>query len=448
MPKFDFSNSKPIPTHKLDNIEKEMLNTFNNNTEDDNESEYNGSGDENYQNMISSFRDEDIIDENDYENDNESVIELNKEQMENKIIRCSQLHEFIGIKNLSLYNFNLDKLALMEKEEHIEWINDFYIRIRKETIIDFYFGPAGDNIENKPKIKLFENTNKLLLKLFKLNSKADNVYEKCKEITKKYEDLEDKYNFIFSELKRFRLIKIKRRQKDISSLNNKNINLIKDLDEIEKEFYEIYNNSLTTCKNIKCKTMCADDIGYCLEHMPQACEKCNKIVENDKFDRLNKNKKHNIENYCNSCTQEIYFQNYIDEYKYKDIIHVIDENDKFYKTKLSLAKQTFLDMEKDSEILHGIDNPSSLQEKEILEFYGYKTDDYNDFTKYKLYNRITRSSELLNEFGDKLLYLKIKPSFYSYIGKSQYLAFKDFLYKILDINKIDNVFNVMKLNIS
>lgn len=104
-------------------------------------------------------------------------------------------------------------------------------------------------------------------------------------------------------------------------------------------------------------------------------------------------------------------------------------------------------MEKDSEILHGIDNPSSLQEKEILDFYGYKTDDYNDFTKYKLYNRITRSSELFNEFGDKLLYLKIKPSFYSYIGKIQYLAFKDFLYKILNIEKIDNILNILSLNI-
>ena len=417
--------------------------------------------DENTKPMITCFDSEDIIEdvyESEYENENiyeideedgyeSDDIELNEEQMKNKIIRCSQLHEFIGITNLSLYNFNLDKLALMEKNEYLKWINDLYIRIRKETIIDYYFGPAGDNIENKPKIELFESTNKLLLKIFKLNSKADNIYIKTKEITKKYEDLEDKYNFIFSELKRFRLIKIKRRQKDISSLNEKNIKLNKDLDEIEKEFYEIYNNSLTTCKNNKCKTICADDIGYCLEHMPQACDKCNKIVENDKFDRLNKNKKHNIENYCNSCTQETYFQNYIDEYKYEDIIHVIDEKDKLYKTKLSLAKQTYLDMEKDSKILYEIDNPSDLQEKEILEFYGYKTDDYNDFTKYKLYNRITRSSELFNEFGDKLLYLKIKPSFYSYIGKIQYLAFKDFLYKILNIEKIDNILNILSLNI-
>lgn len=231
---------------------------------------------------------------------------------------------------------------------------------------------------------------------------------------------------------------------EIKKIKQKSKKFIDEIDSFIKEYDDYYNNNLIVCKEKTCNIKCGNDVGFCLKHLPKHCENCNYICNsNDKFDKLHSNKKNGIENYCNSCAQETYFKNFINEYNYKDIIHVIDENDKFYKTKLSLAKQTFLDMEKDAEILHGINNPEDLQEKEILEFYGYKTDDYNEFTKYKLYNRITRSNELLKEFNDKLLYLKVKPSFYSYISKIQFMAFKKFLHKLLNI---DDYTNILKIN--
>ena len=42
-----------------------------------------------------------------------------------------------------------------------------------------------------------------------------------------------------------------------------------------------------------------------------------------------------------------------------------------------------------------IENINDLTEKEVLEFVGYNIDDYNDFTKYKLYKRLKRSNDLL-----------------------------------------------------
>lgn len=50
MPIFDFSTSKPIPAYLLSYSDNE----------DDNETDYAGSGDENDQNVISSFIDEEI----------------------------------------------------------------------------------------------------------------------------------------------------------------------------------------------------------------------------------------------------------------------------------------------------------------------------------------------------------------------------------------------------
>lgn len=308
--------------------------------------------------------------------------------------------------------------------------------IKNKKIINDLF-----NFENIDNNKL-ENDDKYYDILFKLDKK-ERIKLLCKDIEKEFKERKfqrkiekNKYE---TSLKIYKKVLKNKCNKEIKIIKDRSKKFIDEMDLFIKDFDIFYNNNLINCKNKGCNILCGNDIGYCLTHLPKHCEKCNKIIESNGYDKLNTNKKNNIENYCNNCTQEAFFNNYINEYTYKDILYIIDENDKFYKTKMALSKKTYLDMEIDSKILKDIDKPSDLQEKEILEFYGYKTDDYNEFTKHKLYNRITRSSELLEEFGDKILYLKVKPSFYSYIGKLQFLAFKDFLYKLLNINKIDNI---------
>lgn len=242
-----------------------------------------------------------------------------------------------------------------------------------------------------------------------------------------------KYKF-YKNIKNFHIL--------YNSIKEENNKLLNKIDSIIKEFEEDYIVGLYKCKIKSCNEQCHEDVGYCLTHYPDICSKCNKILGRD--ERLNTNKKHNIENCCNSCTQELFFNNYVNEYNYKDIIHVLDENDRLYKTKLSLSENNYLDMKKDAKLLNGIDNPSDLLEKEIIELYGYTFDEnsefnkYNDFTKYKLYNRITRSKDLIDDFGEKLLHIKIKPSFYAYMGKQEYSAFKRFLNHLLNKDEIEN----------
>ena len=56
----------------------------------------------------------------------------------------------------------------------------------------------------------------------------------------------------------------------------------------------------------------------------------------------------------------------------------------FYNTKKILSKSKYLSLKKDKELFDEIENINELQEKEILDFLEYNTNDYNDFTKYKL----------------------------------------------------------------
>ena len=103
----------------------------------------------------------------------------------------------------------------------------------------------------------------------------------------------------------------------------------------------------------------------------------------------------------------------------------------------------FLNIKRDSELFDEIDDKNTLQEKEVLQFINYNVDDYNKFTKYKLYNRLKRSKDLLETFDENLKNIKIKTSFYSYISNIQYEAFKDFLYRILNIDKFENILKII-----
>lgn len=270
-----------------------------------------------------------------------------------------------------------------------------------------------------------------------LNDKYDNLLKRSNSLLKNINQLDLNYT---SLLFKIRSLKNKIQSRKINKYKEKQKKFDENLKILEKDFYDIYNSNLIICKYNSCKNKCGNDISYCINHMPKFCEKCNYICDpNNKVDRLHYNKKYNIINYCNNCSQEVYFDDYCKNYKLEDIFYIIDENDKFYKTKKALSKKTYFDIEKDAEILHEIDKPSDLQEKEILDFYGYDTKEYNDFTKHKLYNRIIRSSELLSELGNNLINLKIKPSFYSYISKIQFISFKKILYKLLNIDIIDNM---------
>ena len=339
-------------------------------------------------------------------------------------------------KKKKIYNKNNNNIKSDDEseEEIIEKINyrEEYYTIKKwnEHILEIY------------QMYNITSINELCFALNYYNKIFIDEKEKYKYINKQ-DYLLIEYKKMENKIKSVKLKNIKKKYKNhINNLNN----IDEKLKKLEKEFDDYYNNNLTLCKEISCKTKVGNDISYCIKHMPKVCEKCNHMCDiNDKTDRLHYNKKYNIINFCKICANDVYFEDYCEKYKLEHIFYMIDEKEKYYKTKKALSKSLYLNMKRDSDIFNEIENKNELQEKEVLEFLDYNVDDYNEFTKYKLYNRLKRSKDLIETFDEHLKNIKIKTSFYSYISNVQFDAFKKFLYKLLNIDEIENIFRMATL---
>lgn len=235
-----------------------------------------------------------------------------------------------------------------------------------------------NNLEKK--IKFINNKNKN-------NTLRLDVIEFRKDVIKyllNKKKLKKQRNILLDE---FKTIKLNIKEKIFNEIDS-------ILDKINKE------HMLVECKNKDCKQLCYDDIGVCLQHYPDICSECDKIL--DRKDKLINNKKAEIKDCCYSCSYKKYFDYFVKNYGIDNILYIFDENSEYNK--------------------------------------------YNDFTKYKLYNRLTRSKDIITSFGrDKLKNIKIKPSFYAYMGKLEYYAFKDFLKVLLESYNINNSIEIEDL---
>lgn len=284
MPIFDFSNSKPIPAHKLDNIEEAMLNTFNNNIENDNESEYNGSGDENYQNMISSFRSEDEEDKNkneifsqnniievsdrynnphnfidkivEYENQN--TPEYNDMDYDNILIDLRGKYDnhiiddnLIEKINDSYFIYNLDR-----KETGIKYLMYIFKDILDNNNINYdYLSLKSDNniykvfdrdIENEvDDVNILDNKLNNFPKLNKLDENKNNKYYIKKKYNIDIDDINVKFISFRTNLIKYKKKsinyknKLKKEQTFCVEFKNNITNILKDIKELEKEYDEI-----------------------------------------------------------------------------------------------------------------------------------------------------------------------------------------------------------------
>lgn len=285
-----------------------------------------------------------------------------------------------------------------------------------------------NNLEKK--IKFINNKNKN-------NTLRLDVIEFRKDVIKyllNKKKLKKQRNILLDE---FKTIKLNIKEKIFDEIDS-------ILDKINKE------HMLVECKNKDCKQLCYDDIGVCLQHYPDICSECDKIL--DRKDKLINNKKAEIKDCCYSCSYKKYFDYFVKNYGIDNILYIFDENDDLYNTKKAIVQKNYYEIEQDMLILDDIKNREDLLKKEIIELYGYTFDEnseynkYNDFTKYKLYNRLTRSKDIITSFGrDKLKNIKIKPSFYAYMGKLEYYAFKDFLKVLLESYNINNSIEIEDL---
>lgn len=237
--------------------------------------------------------------------------------------------------------------------------------------------------------------------------------------------------------------KIKDFHNSYNIIKEENNNLLNKIDSVIKEFEEEYIDGCIKCNFKNCNEQCHGDVGYCLTHYPGICSNCDKILAKD--EKLsNNNKKYGIENCCYSCSYSKYFDYFVKNYKINDFLYIFDEKDELYNTKKAIAQKNYYEIEQDMLILDDIKDRNDLLKKEIIELYGYTFDEnsefnkYNDYTKYKLYNRLTRSKDILTEIGEKLKYIKIKPSFYAYMGKQEYSAFKNFLKGLLELKNLND----------
>lgn len=342
------------------------------------------------------------------------------------------------------YKDENNKFYIYHKNDYskVDIVNELNITENIIPLSNSYVNESDDNKNykinplNSNDLNKLEASVKLVKEKFELDKRKTELFCLKKDYLKKKLTFKTKQKKIKNLLEEFKSTKLHFKE-----------HIFDEIDSILNEINENYE--VINCKHKGCNNQCYNDIGYCSQHY-DICSECDKVLKKEKGEFLTNNKKFNIENCCPQCSYKKYFDYFVKNYKIEDIIHHFDENDKLYNTKKIVAKKNYLDMERDVIILDEIKNREDLLEKEILELYDYtfeednKYKQYNDFTKYKLFNRVTSSKELLTDFGLKLENIKIKPSFYTYMGKLEYAAFKDFLKGLLEldnINKTENDFD-------
>lgn len=248
--------------------------------------------------------------------------------------------------------------------------------------------------------------------------------------------------------------------KEIKNIKEKHKEFVHKFDCLEKEFTYFYNNNLTICKEKKCKNKCANDIGYCIDHYPDICDKCNHICDkNNKFDKLNNNKYYQIYNLCNECVVKRHKEIFKEKLPEEKLFHKITDDDKYNELfstlnfeKLLLNTNIYkklIKLQEDDGISIS-DLRNKLTEPKYLEHINIKKEDINFYTKYELWRQFDKSYDLINTFNDKIKYIKISDFRLRKWGTFQFKAFKEHLYEIFygeDYINNENYFNDMFLDL-
>lgn len=269
MPKFDFSKKIPkiVPAHKLDEVEQSILNTFNNNTEDDNETDYAGSGDENDQNIISSFRDEDVLDDIEEDYNSDEVEKLNISYInENKKNKSKCLYE-IDVEYGNIVDNLIDRACEQDKSLKDKKVLDIlYKRYDDKNIsktdavdridtINMAFNLGYDDIV----MEMYMNFVDMMAGNFDIDCNHLNNFPKLNKIDENKNNkyyIKKKYNIDIDDINvkfiSFRTNLIKYKKKSINYKNklkkeqtfcvefkNNITNILKDIKELEKEYDEI-----------------------------------------------------------------------------------------------------------------------------------------------------------------------------------------------------------------
>lgn len=269
----------------------------------------------------------------------------------------------------------------------------------------------------------------------------------------------EKYKYEFN-IKYFKRKNKKKLNKELKK--PKESNLITDIDLFISDFMQYYNNNLVTCKEPKCKEKCGYDIKYCLNHYPEVCEKCNYICDKSNLmDKLTYNKFSEIYNYCNKCTIERHKEIFREKLPEEKLFHQIVEGDEYNELFSTLNfKNLLLNTEIYNELIKlgekdGLSKQElreKLCEPQYLSYIGMKKEEITLYTRYELWRKYDKSSDLINTFKDKLKYIKITDFRLRKWGTLQYQAFKDYLYDILykddeEYNNLQNICNNILENV-
>lgn len=407
MPVFDFSKEnnipKPIPSYTLSDDEDELRNSYAQYQDDEPYfSDYNGSGNE--------YEPDDVNEDNEStystkEQYKEVLGELKDFMEEHDIDDFNHLKEIIN--KYSKNNIYYDILFKLPKKERIKILYNLEF---KEEFLEKKRQRNLNKLKYEINIKVFKKRNKYILN---------------------------------KELK-----VLKEKQYENSIVNN--------IDMFIKDFMWYYNNNLVQCKQLKCKNKCANDVGYCLEHYPDVCEKCNYICnKTDIYDKLTNNIYYQINNFCNKCTTERHKEIFIEKYPKDKLFYQINEKDKLNELFSTVNFENLLTNKKIYDRMIEIGEKDGLSISELrnkicetkyLSFVGLTEDKINAFTKYELWRKYDKSADLINTFSDKLKYINITDFRFRKWGTLQYNAFKEYLFDILyendpEYNKYQNICN-------
>ena len=316
MPRFDFSQNIPkmVPASKLDDIEQSMLNTFNQN---DNITDYNGSGDESDNEKVvsedekSNYSDDESIDCDEiHENFQNEIYDYinNLEEIDIKYL----LDIILKKRNLDIfYKKDFPKINLSPKEELIKMIS--YNIESNVNIYSFIFTFITLFALNKQTtspltfdIKFYMEYYNHLLKNKKIN---DNVFINIKKIDipklsnsdkNKKLNTRKKFNAGIADISvgiyalKVKILKYKKDQnkfnknikecKEISVKHKSHLkNILKEIDLVEKEIDEELRNE--QIKNLYKKLKENNEINNINNEGNNICKLITKL-ENQKVDKL------------------------------------------------------------------------------------------------------------------------------------------------------------------
>lgn len=215
-------------------------------------------------------------------------------------------------------------------------------------------------------------------------------------------------------------------------------------DNLLKDFYEYYNKNLIKCKINTCKSMCYNDVGYCLDHYPKVCSSCSHVCDkNNAMDKLITNKFYDIFDLCNECSKIKFKEYYRNNYKKDKIFEDITDEEHLDSILCTMNYEQFIVNTKIYKKLLKIKEKNNMSDSDFKSYLcsdktlikvlniSPKTLEENKFFKWQLYRQLSRTSDLVNTFGDKIKYIKFSNIKFRRMGYIQFQAFKDYLFELI-----------------